>query len=138
MKTYIIGRSQFADIVLADTSVARRHAELVITDQGRHHLTDCASGAGTWRMVRNAETDTDMWTDIRQTFIDPDEPLRLGDYACTVRDLLRQAEGETDGAGSADGGGRWRAGLQGGPERERLRGRVERDPVTGEIVRKRL
>ena len=40
MRTFVIGRSPDADIVLADVSVARQHAELVITDDGRFHLND--------------------------------------------------------------------------------------------------
>ena len=133
MKTYVVGRSTFADIVLADTSVARRHAELVVTDTGRHHLTDCASGAGTWRQGM-ADAGHTTWVPVRQAFVAPDDVIRLGDHACAVRDLLHQV----DDAADATGGGRWRPGLAGGHERERLRGRVERDPVTGEIVRKRI
>ena len=73
--------------------------------------------------------------------MDHDTPLRLGDFACTVGDLLRHVEGEPDGGAAGDGGrGRWRSGFgdSGGGDRERLRGRVERDPVTGEIIRKRI
>ena len=38
-----------ADVVIADTSVAPHHAELIVTADGRFHLTDCASESGTWR-----------------------------------------------------------------------------------------
>jgi hypothetical protein len=137
MKTYVVGRSSYADIVLADASVARRHAELVVTRGGRHHLTDCASGAGTWRR-RDADGGRMAWEPIRQSLVAPEESLRLGDYTCRLADLLRQIEAEHGSAGGA-ASGRWRPGLQGGgQDRERLRGRVERDPVTGEIVRKRV
>ncbi len=66
----------------------------------------------------------------------PDEPLRLGDYLCNAEALLRAARdgspsravagaGAASGASPGDGG------------RQPLRGRVERDALTGEIVRRR-
>ena len=48
LKTLVIGRSPSADVVIADASVAPHHAELVITDDGRLYLTDCATDGGTW------------------------------------------------------------------------------------------
>jgi hypothetical protein len=99
MRTFVIGRSPDADIVLADASVARQHAELVITADGRFHLTDC------------------------------------GSYRVTVQELLaRRAPSlrEQGAAGPADGGG------GAGMSESGLRGPVERDPRTGEIVRRRI
>ena len=46
MRTLVIGRSPSADVVIADASLAPHHAELVITDDGRLYLTDCATDAG--------------------------------------------------------------------------------------------
>jgi pSer/pThr/pTyr-binding forkhead associated (FHA) protein len=123
MKTYVIGRSKDADISIADDSVARRHAEIVVTDGGRYHLTDCASAAGTWR-ADVAEQDGAGWRPVRQDFVGGDEPIRLGDYRCTVRALLREATDGGDDSGAVSG--------------EAAPGPVERDPVTGEIVRRRL
>jgi hypothetical protein len=48
VRTLVIGRSPSADVVIADASLAPHHAELVITDDGRLYLTDCATDAGTW------------------------------------------------------------------------------------------
>lgn len=115
--TLVVGRSVDADIRLADPSIAERHAELVITADGRYHLTDCASGAGTWR--RPAGSDG-PWQTVRQAFVGVDDALRFGDHACAARALVSALPG-----GSPDG-------------RPVSRGRVERDPLTGEIVRKRL
>ncbi len=147
MRTFIIGRSRFADIVLADASVSRRHAELVVTDDGRHHLTDCRSEGGTWRRTPETGSDPeapDGWQPLRQAFIRADEPLRLGSYLCSAAALVRQLpQGHGDGSGGGsgtggDGGGRWRPGLDRPGGIGRLGGRVERDPATGEIIRKRL
>lgn len=125
MRTLVIGRSPYADVVIADLSVAPHHAELVVTDDGRLHLTDGASEAGSWLQ----ENGSARWTRIRQTFVQPAQHLRLGDYLCTAADLLRAA-----GLAGPEGG-RATPALHAG--RSRLQGRVERDPMTGEIVRRR-
>ncbi len=130
-RSFVIGRSPYADVVLADTSVARRHAEVVTTGDGRFHLTDCAAPTGTWRRANGGEDG--KWEQIRQAFVAVDEPLRLGDHACTIQSLLGDRLDTEEGAGK----GRWRH--EGMPEAaDPPRGRVERDPETGEIVSKRL
>ena len=125
----MIGRSPSADVVIADTSVAPHHAELVVTADGRFHLTDCATESGTWR--HGADGAGAMgWQAVRQAFVRADEPLRLGDHRCTANDLLRWSRAAPAEASSSSGG--WEA----APQR-RVRGPVARDPVTGEIVRRR-
>ena len=94
-RTLIIGRSPFADVVIADPSVAPHHLELVITDRGRLHVTDCAGPGGTWRHARGsaavdapagasgAATVEVSWEPIRQAFVEADAPLRLGEHVTT-------------------------------------------------------
>ena len=124
----MIGRSPSADVVIADASVASHHAELVLTDDGRLYLTDCATAGGTWRQSEGGEGA--LWHPVRQAFVGPDETLRLGDHRCTVKELLRAGRGaQSEAAGS---GGAWD-----GPVHGRVRGPVVRDPATGEIVRRR-
>jgi hypothetical protein len=122
----VIGRSPSADVVLADTSVAPHHAELVITADGRLHLTDCATDGGTW--IQGETASSSGWRPVRQDFVRPDQLLRLGDYECTAGDLLRWSRA-VPAAASA---GAWEAAGQ-----RRIRGYVARDPTTGEIVRRR-
>ena len=133
-RSFVIGRSPYADVVLAAPGVARRHAELVATGDGRYHLTDCGSEGGTWRQAG----ETGAWEPVRQAFVALDEPLRLGDHPCTVQSLLGDRLAADGGAGRGGGGkGRWRHdGVAEAPEP--VRGRVERDPETGEIVPKRV
>jgi hypothetical protein len=128
MRTLVIGRSPSADVVIADASLAPHHAELVLTDDGRLHLTDCATESGTWR--RSDDRGESGWHPVRQAFVARNEPLRLGDHRCTANDLLRQSGGA---ASAFAGGGIARE----GSERARVRGPVVRDPATGEIVRRR-
>ncbi len=133
-RSFVIGRSPYADVVLADTGVARRHAEIVATADGRFHLTDCASETGTWRRSGTGGP----WEAVRQAFVAADEPLRLGEHHCTINALIGDQLAPEDGAGrGGPGKGRWRhEGM--GEAAEPPRGRVERDPETGEIVPKRL
>lgn len=135
-RSYVIGRSPYADVVLADASIARRHAEIVVTDDGRLYLTDCGSDAGTWRLEEGA---SERWERVRQGFIAAEEPLRLGEHRCTAAALLGDRLAPAEGQ---HGGGRWRhEGVGGHGDRAAAgppRGRVERDPETGEIIPKRL
>jgi hypothetical protein len=122
MRTYLVGRSAYADIVIADPSVAEQHAELVVAADGRIFVTDCGAGDGTWRLRAGGD-----WEPIRQRFVEPADVLRLGDHRCAVAALLEHAAPQ-------DGG-------EAGPYQDAVRvpkGRVERDPTTGEIVRRRL
>ena len=137
LKTYVIGRSALADIVLADESVAPHHAEVVVTDDGRYFVTDCATASGTWRRIAAPESgdavSPPLWEPLRQAFVLGDESLRLGEHLCTLKDLLRTAA-----EGSAAPGAQ--PAMPAGTVAEsvpRVRGRVERDAKTGEIVRKR-
>jgi hypothetical protein len=114
-------------VVIADASLAPHHAELVITDDGRLYLTDCATDAGTW--LQSEGQSTSGWQPVRQSFVRPDQPLRLGDHQCTAGDLLRWSRGAPADASAA---GAWDP----APQR-RVRGPVARDPATGEIVRRR-
>lgn len=128
MRTYIIGRSPHADIILADNSVGHHHAELVSTDDGRYFITDCGGTGGTW-LARSAGADqpgADDWQRLRQAFIGIDDPLRLGDCECRLRQLLQLlADSDSEFNGPA--------------ERDSLpHGSVQRDPHTGEIVRRRI
>ena len=138
LRTYLIGRSSFADIVLADDSVAPRHAELVVTDDGAYYLTDCGTERGTWRAslepAMPGEEPTISWRPLRQDFVKGDELLRFGGYRCRLEDLiLTPASRSSAGAGMAVSSQEAEA-----DKSARKKGRVERDPITGQIVRKRV
>ena len=138
MKTYVIGRSAFADIVLPDTSVAPRHAELVRTRDGRFYLTDCCSEGGTWRRDPDGAGDGD-WQPLRQAFVDLEETLRFGEQVSRLSDLLAdRLEVPLPEGVAADAGGNWPGGGAASSSKPRPRGRVERDPLSGEIVHKRV
>lgn len=127
-RTIVIGRSAGADVVVADPTVAPRHAELVVTSRGRLHLTDCATVTGTW--LRDAGTGE--WQRLRQDFVAADAELRLGDHLCRAGELIEAPPERGNGGWHGAPGG---PASSGGPSR---RGRIERDPATGEIVRRRF
>lgn len=137
VRTLVIGRSPFADVVLADASVASHHAELVVTDDGRLHLTDCGGATGTWRRDEQPGSEDGPWIRVRQAFIRADEPLRLGDHSCTARALLKTAREPMAVAAGSDETRRPEAVEAGSSRMPRRRGRVERDPRTGEIIHRR-
>lgn len=148
-RTFVIGRSRHADIVLADPSVAARHAELVIAPGDAFFLTCCGNPAGTWR-----RSDRGGWERLRQAFLAPQDQLRFGQQACRLRDLLAAllpdedlGSDEKGSTGIDRGWGRWQPTAPapsptgtGTPtlKAERRTGPVERDPVTGEIVRRQI
>jgi len=82
MKTYWIGRREEMDIRIDDPSMSGMHAELVQGDDGRYHITDCASTNGVFLIGRDGETP------IKQSYIDIDDDLMLGEVETTVRKLL--------------------------------------------------
>ncbi|WP_207477374.1 FHA domain-containing protein [Arenibaculum pallidiluteum] len=121
METYLVGRSPFADVVIADPSVAENHAEVVATKDGRLYVTDCGTTTGTWRPAADG---SGRWEPIRQDFIRAEDPVRVGDHVLFLADVLPSVAPESVAAGPGRG-------------TSLPRGRVERDPLTGEIIRRR-
>ena len=132
MKAWTVGRSKEADIVLTDSSVSRTHAELVETDEGRFYLTDCGSSFGTF--LKHGDAD---WQPVRQVYVEPTDRLRLGEYEMTVEELIALAPRDA-------------ADPQPAPQQvividkatepsegsELPHGPVERDPLTGRIIKR--
>lgn len=118
-RTYFIGRGRDNDIRLTDPTVSRRHAELVVTEDGRYYLTDCASTQGT-HVVRDQH-----WTAVRQAFVAEDDQLRFGEHRTVVRELLASV---SSSANKMSGKDRGRIGRN-----KRPSGPVMRNPQTGEV-----
>jgi pSer/pThr/pTyr-binding forkhead associated (FHA) protein len=81
-RTFRIGRARDCDIVLADDSVSRHHAELSFIDGGKLFLTDCHSANGTAIVAGDREIP------VRQTSLSPTETVRFGDLVLSVKELL--------------------------------------------------
>ncbi|MEQ1907928.1 MAG: FHA domain-containing protein [Vicinamibacterales bacterium] len=81
-RTFKIGRAPDNDIVLADDSVSRRHAELVVTAQGELFLSDCHSRHGT------AVVEHGVGRPVRQEVVPRDSTLRFGDVTMTATELM--------------------------------------------------
>lgn len=81
-RRFVIGRDRSCDIPIADDSVSRAHAELIVTEDGRIFLADCRSRNGTALLVQGRERQ------LGQEYVAPDDEVRFGAVWMRVRDLL--------------------------------------------------
>lgn len=128
-----IGRSRKADIRLQDQSVSRLHAEFIVAARGILHVADRSSANGTWIEADGA------WNRIRQRTVLPSDRLRFGRAELTAAELLsRIPELPGDRVGerrsSRNAAVRPPGSTIGPPEDDLPRGRVRRNPLTGEVV----
>jgi predicted component of type VI protein secretion system len=86
MRRYRIGRADTNDIVLADTTVSREHAELVELGGGRYEIKDLGStfGIAVW--------EGQDWAKVTACELRQDSRLRLGEFQTTIADLLRDTD----------------------------------------------
>jgi hypothetical protein len=80
--TFTIGRSPECDVVLADQSVSRKHAELMVLDDGQLFLVDCQSTHGT-RLSQHGQT-----RPVQQEFVSLDAIVEFGDVSMPVADIV--------------------------------------------------
>lgn len=83
-RKYTIGRAPSCDIVLADKTVSRVHAELAFLENGKLLVTDCRSTHGTVLMHQDGEAHA-----IRQELVSPLDILRFGSVSMPVKELLQ-------------------------------------------------
>ena len=121
MRTYLIGRSPKANIVIqdADRSVSSIHLELTEDADGKFYIIDCNSTNGTYRKHGG------RWNAIQQTYVNQDEQILLGKYLTTVRELLSMRFKKL----SLKSDEQYQKDTHIG---------VERDPETGEIIPRRF
>jgi len=77
-----IGRSDTNDIVLDDTSISRKHAELEDLGDGAWRLTDIGSSAGTF------VKDGGQWTQISSADIETNTEVRFGEAEFNLADII--------------------------------------------------
>lgn len=119
MRTFLVGRSKKADIVItdADHSVSGIHLELTEDAEGRYYIIDCNSTNGTFRKRGG------RWDPIKQAYIGLDDRLLLGKYPSSIRKLLAMRVEKKTATPS--------------PQKKGIYLGVERDPETGEIIPRR-
>lgn len=86
MSRYRIGRADTNDVVLADPTVSREHAELVVIDGGRFQVKDLGSTYGV-SVMQGTE-----WRKVTEAELRIESRLRIGEYETTVADLLRDTD----------------------------------------------
>jgi hypothetical protein len=124
MKVYLVGRESSAggcDIALpaGEPSVSRRHLELQVHDDGRAFLVHLHPVNRTL-VLRGGD-----WEGLKQDYVGWDEPLALGEFRTTARELLARA-------------GPARARQEAAPEPQReepMRREMEWDPERGTFKR---
>lgn len=83
-RKYKLGRAPTCDIVLADESVSRVHAELAFLADGKLLVTDCRSTQGTMLLRLDG-----VQQQVRQALVSPQDSLRFGSVTMPVKELLR-------------------------------------------------
>jgi hypothetical protein len=83
VRTFKIGRAPDCDIVLADDSVSRHHAELLLTAHGQLFLSDCQSTHGTEIIERGVARR------VEQEFLGPSALLKFGDVSMPLTELIQ-------------------------------------------------
>lgn len=81
-ETITIGRGDSCDIVLADRSVSRNHAEVVLDRNGQMFITDCQSACGVF-IVRGGEKEK-----ISQGRVPRNADVAFGDFVLSADELL--------------------------------------------------
>ncbi len=131
VRTYTVGRERSCDVRLDDSSVSRRHAEVVRVSAGRLHVTDCATTNGTFVLNSGA------WRAIRQQLVEPTDHIRFGDYEMRVDQLDARCPHDV---ASPSGDGNASHGDAGSPPAGEdvldLAQGLERIPETGELIQK--
>ncbi len=84
MRSYRIGRGATCEIIVDHKSVSRLHAELSVSADGRYYLTDCNSRAGSFKQ------DNGEWVRVRQSFVEPTQPLKLGEQELTAEEAMER------------------------------------------------
>jgi predicted component of type VI protein secretion system len=91
-QTFSIGRSPECDLVLADQSVSRKHAELILLGAGQLFLVDCQSTHGT-RLLQHGHTQT-----VQQAFVSLDADVQFGDVSISMREVIEALQRKHPGA----------------------------------------
>lgn len=82
MQRYSIGRDEGNDVIINDSSVSRRHADLIDVGGGVYRLVDSGSSNGTWCLGDAG------WQQVTSAELDADALIRIGNHDTNVSALL--------------------------------------------------
>jgi len=91
-RKFTIGRDLAGDIVIADDSVSRTHAELWLAADGSLMLADRGSSNGT-DLIRAGKT-----VPLAETALQPGDQVRFGEITLSAKDLIEAIEAKHPGA----------------------------------------
>jgi hypothetical protein len=92
MRRYTIGRHESSDIVVANATVSRQHAELADLGNGAFKLSDLKSTSGTHAFLDG------QWVEASGIEVTADTKVGIGEHETTVRELLKLAGVEIEEA----------------------------------------
>jgi predicted component of type VI protein secretion system len=127
IKTYLVGRDPSCDYRIAEKTVSRQHAEVILARDGRFYVTDRVTTSGTFVLAGRE------WKPVRQAYVEPTARIRFGGYEMAAARLAVLRGQGSDGppvqgprVGAADAGR---------PSPARVKAPA-RNPETAEIVEK--
>ena len=124
----VVGRGEGCDVWLADTSVSRRHAEVVRLSDGRLQVSDLGSTNGTFVL------DAGVWRAFDCEVLAPTDCVRFGDHEATAGELAALCSGAAPLRAFGVDEGESEDGASGGTgETPDPRMELVRDAETGEI-----
>ncbi len=102
MKTYLVGRKNNriqCDIEIPETerSVSRKHLELTVSDSGECYLVHIHQQ----NITEVWDAGAQQWQPLSQQYVGWDDPLLLGSYRTTARQLLGLMGGSSPPASAA-------------------------------------
>lgn len=118
IRTFVVGRDPSCDYHISDETVSRRHAEVILANDGRFFVTDRGTTSGTFVLAG------DQWKPVRQAYVEPTARIRFGRHEMAAARLTALRGQGSDGSADA-----------GDPAPERVNAPA-RNPETAEIVEK--
>lgn len=83
---FSIGRDRQCDVPIADESVSRLHAELLVTSDGSLVLADCLSRNGTAILRQGAPRP------VRQEYVLLEDEVQFGDAVLSMTDIVESLQ----------------------------------------------
>ena len=128
MKSFLLGRGLECDVIFTDPTVSRRHAEFVVKSDREFLLVDSASTYGTF-VLSGRE-----WKQITTAQVSIDDQIRLGRHDTTVRAVMSAVIERLRGSAPAE---TKPMPASPAPREPVKRAALERDPETGEIIKRK-
>ena len=86
-KSFTIGRGRQCDVVFADDSVSRQHAQINFLKDGTILLVDCHSTHGTWLVDNHGRAQK-----VSQESVTPMDKVKFGHCELSVKEIIESLQ----------------------------------------------